>query len=491
MSRQSPLVFIMAAGLGTRMKSETSKVLHKIAGRPMLHWVVTAARAAGAERVVAILGHQHDTVKASLDASFGVGAVDVAIQSEQRGTGHAVQCALPNVQNEPDDRIVVILTGDAPLLLTERIAELVRACADSKAGLALLSTRPDRDMPYGRLVRDEQGVLQKIVEHSDATPEQKQIKDTNAGFYAIRLGHLRKDLASLRADNAKGELYLTDLVANAYHRGGGIAIDAPITEVSGINDRVDLATVEAEARRRINEGWMRAGVTMVDPGSTYIDADVGPLGKDVWIGPGVALRGKTTIGDGVKIDLGSVLTDVTVDDGTNIKPYSILTESTIGEKVQIGPFSHCRSGTRLDEDAHIGNFVETKKTHVMAGAKANHLAYLGDASIGQKSNIGAGVITCNYDGVTKHKTTIEAGAFVGSDSQLVAPVTIGRDAYVGSGSTVTKDVPRGALALTRVKQVNVEGWADRFREAQAKRKKNAESGALSSASVLSSEKTEK
>jgi len=491
MSRQSPLVFIMAAGLGTRMKSETSKVLHKIAGRPMLHWVVTAARAAGAERVVAILGHQHDTVKASLDASFGVGAVDVAIQSEQRGTGHAVQCALPNVQNEPDDRIVVILTGDAPLLLTERIAELVRACADSKAGLALLSTRPDRDMPYGRLVRDEQGVLQKIVEHSDATPEQKQIKDTNAGFYAIRLGHLRKDLASLRADNAKGELYLTDLVANAYHRGGGIAIDAPITEVSGINDRVDLATVEAEARRRINEGWMRAGVTMVDPRSTYIDADVGPLGKDVWIGPGVALRGKTTIGDGVKIDLGSVLTDVTVDDGTNIKPYSILTESTIGEKVQIGPFSHCRSGTRLDEDAHIGNFVETKKTHVMAGAKANHLAYLGDASIGQKSNIGAGVITCNYDGVTKHKTTIEAGAFVGSDSQLVAPVTIGRDAYVGSGSTVTKDVPRGALALTRVKQVNVEGWADRFREAQAKRKKNAESGALSSASVLSSEKTEK
>lgn len=491
MSRQSPLVFIMAAGLGTRMKSETSKVLHKIAGRPMLHWVVTAARAAGAERVVAILGHQNETVKASLDASFGAGTVDIAIQSEQRGTGHAVQCALPSVQNEPDDRIVVILTGDAPLLLSERISELVRACAESKGGLALLSTRPDRDLPYGRLVRDDKGVLQKIVEHSDATPEQKQIKDTNAGFYAIRLGHLRKDLASLRADNAKGELYLTDLIANAYHRGGGTAIDAPITEVSGINDRVDLATVEAEARRRINEAWMRAGVTMIDPKSTYIDADVGPLGKDVWIGPGVALRGKTTIGDNVKIDVGSVLTDVTVDDGTNIKPYSVLTESTIGEKVQIGPFSHCRPGTRLDEDAHIGNFVETKKTHVMAGAKANHLAYLGDASIGQKSNIGAGVITCNYDGVTKHKTTIEAGAFVGSDSQLVAPVTVGRDAYVGSGSTVTKDVPRGALALTRVKQVNVEGWADRFREAQAKRKKNAESGALASASVLSSEKTEK
>jgi bifunctional UDP-N-acetylglucosamine pyrophosphorylase / glucosamine-1-phosphate N-acetyltransferase len=472
MSRQSPLVFIMAAGLGTRMKSDTAKVLHQIAGRPMLHWVVTAARAAGAQRVVAILGHQHDTVQQALDASFGAGSVEIAIQPEQRGTGHAVQCALPAVVGEPDDRIVVILSGDAPLLVSERIAELVRACAGSPAGLALLSTVPDRDMPYGRLVRDGNGAVEKIVEHIDATPEQRAIEDTNAGFYAIRLGHLRKDLATLRADNAKGELYLTDLVARAYARGGAAAIDAPFAEVSGINDRVDLSTVESEARRRINESWMRAGVTMVDPRSTFIDADVGPLGKDVWLGPNVVLRGKTTIGDGVRIDSGSVLTDVTVGDDTNIKPYSVLSEAVVGEKVKIGPFSHCRPGTRLDDDAHIGNFVETKKTHVMAGAKANHLAYLGDASIGQKANIGAGTITCNYDGFGKHKTTIEAGAFIGSDSQLVAPVTIGRDAYVGSGSTVTRDVPRGALALTRVKQVNVEGWADRFREAQGKRKKS-------------------
>jgi bifunctional UDP-N-acetylglucosamine pyrophosphorylase/glucosamine-1-phosphate N-acetyltransferase len=481
MSRQAPLVFIMAAGLGTRMKSDTAKVLHQIAGRPMLHWVVGAARAAGAERVVAILGHQHEAVKAALDASFGAGSVEIALQPEQRGTGHAVQCALPAVTNESDDRIVVILTGDAPLLVSERIAELVRACNESPAGLALLSTRPDRDMPYGRLVRDGSGVLERIVEHPDATPEQRQIKDTNAGFYAIKLGHLRKDLATLRADNAKGELYLTDLIATAYQRGGATAIDAPFTEVSGINDRVDLSTVETEARRRINEAWMRKGVSMVDPRATYIDADVGPLGKDVWLAPGVVLRGKTSIGDNVRIDTGAVLTDVAVGDDTNIKPYSVLTETQVGEKVQIGPFSHCRPGTRLDEDAHIGNFVETKKTHVMAGAKANHLAYLGDASIGQKANIGAGTITCNYDGVSKHKTTIEAGAFIGSDSQLVAPVTVGRDAYVGSGSTITKDVPRGSLALTRVKQVNVEGWADRFREAQAKRKKSAEDAKKSDA----------
>ncbi len=476
MSRQAPLVFIMAAGLGTRLKSDTAKVLHKILGRPMLHWVVGAAHAAGAERVVAILGHQHEAVKASLDAAFGAGKVEVALQPEQRGTGHAVQCALPAVQNEPDDRIVVILTGDAPLLVSERIAELVRSCFESPAGLALLSTRPDRDMPYGRLVRDDNGVLERIVEHPDATPAQRQIKDMNAGFYAIKLGHLRRDLATLRADNAKGELYLTDLIAVAYKRGGATSIDAPFTEVSGINDRVDLATVEAEARRRVNEAWMRKGVTMVDPRATYIDADVGPLGKDVWIGPNVVLRGKTAIGDNVRIDAGAVLTDVTVGDDTNIKPYSVLTETTVGEKVQIGPFSHCRPGTRLDEDAHIGNFVETKKTHVMAGAKANHLAYLGDASIGQKANVGAGVITCNYDGVSKHKTTIEAGAFVGSDTQLIAPVTVGRDAYIGSGATITKDVPRGALALSRVKQTNIEGWADRFREAQAKRKKSTDEG---------------
>jgi bifunctional UDP-N-acetylglucosamine pyrophosphorylase/glucosamine-1-phosphate N-acetyltransferase len=456
------------------MKSETPKVLHRIAGRPMLHWVVTAARAAGAARVVAILGHKSEEVKQALDASFGPGSVDVAIQAEQRGTGHAVQCALPAVQNEPDDRIVVILTGDAPLLVSERIAELTAACAGSDAGLALLSTVPPRPMPYGRLVRDAAGKLEKIVEHSDATDAQKQIADTNAGFYAIKLGHLRKDLATLRADNAKGELYLTDLVARAASRGGAIAIDAPFTEVAGINDRADLASVEVEARRRINEAWMRAGVTMIDPASTYIDADVGPLGKDVWLAPNVALRGKTAIGDNTRVDLGSVLTDVQVADNVYIKPYSVLSEAAIGSRARIGPFSHCRPGTRLDEDVHLGNFVETKATHLMAGSKANHLAYLGDASIGSKANIGAGTITCNYDGVGKYKTTIEAGAFIGSDSQLVAPVTVGRDAYVGSGSTVTKDVPRGALALTRVKQVNVEGWADRFREAQAKRKQKPE-----------------
>jgi bifunctional UDP-N-acetylglucosamine pyrophosphorylase/glucosamine-1-phosphate N-acetyltransferase len=459
----------MAAGLGTRMKSARAKVLHEIAGRPMIVWAVETARAAGAGRVVAILGHQHEAVKAVLDTRYGAGSVDVALQLEQKGTGHAVQCALPALEGESDDRIIVILTGDAPLLDPSRVAALVAAAEESPSGMSLLSTVPHRAMPYGRLVR-EGGVLQKIVEHVDATDEQRQIRETNAGFYAIRLGHLRAGLATLRADNAKGELYLTDLVAQAAQRGGATALDAPFDEVSGINDRVDLAAVDAAARRRINERWMRDGVTFADPANAYIDADAGPIGQDAWIGPGVVLRERTEVGARARIDAGCVLTRVAVAADAYLKPYSVLIDSVIGERAEVGPFSHCRPGTRLDEDAKIGNFVETKKAHLMAGAKANHLAYLGDAMIGAKANIGAGTITCNYDGFSKHVTTIEAGAFIGSDSQLVAPVTVGRDAYVGSGSTVTKDVPRGALALTRVKQVNVEGWADRWREANAKRK---------------------
>ncbi len=461
----------MAAGLGTRMKSDKAKVLHEIAGRPMIAWAIEAARGAGAARIVAILGHQLDAVKSALDKRYGTGAIEVALQAEQKGTGHAVASALPALEAEPDDRIVVILSGDAPLLRSERIAELTDACAANPAGLALLSTVPDRQMPYGRLVRDATGTLQRIVEWPDASPEERALPDTNAGFYAVRLGHLRADLATLRADNAKGELYLTDLVARAAARGGATAIDAPFEEVSGINDRVDLAAVDAAARRRIHEELMRAGVSFAAPGNAYIDADI-PVGRDAWIGPGVVLRGKTVIGERARIDVGCVLTDVTVAADVHLKPYTVASESAIGPRCEVGPFTHLRPKTQLDDDARVGNFVETKKAHIMAGAKASHLSYLGDVSVGAKANIGAGTITCNYDGFGKHQTTIEAGAFIGSDSQLVAPVTIGRDAYVGSGTTVTKDVPRGALALSRVKQVNVEGWADRYREAQARRKKD-------------------
>ena len=467
---EKPVVLILAAGRGTRMKSQTAKVLHPVAGRPLILWAVENAHAAGAERVVAILGHQLDDVRRTLDDRYGEGAIDVALQAEQKGTGHAVQCGLPALAGQPDDRIVVILTGDAPLFRPERVAALVAACRDNPAGMALVSTRPSTPMPYGRLVRDPDGVLQRIVEHRDASVEERAIEEMNAGFYAVRLGHLRADIAHLRADNDQGELYLTDLVAQAASRGGAAVIEAPFSEVCGVNDRVDLARVEASARQRINEDWMRAGVTLVAPEQTFIDADAGPIGEDVWIAANVHLRGKTSVGRGARIDTGCVLTDTTIAEDAHVKPHSVLDQARIGPTVQIGPFTHCRPGTKVEDGAKLGNFVETKKAHIMAGAKANHHAYLGDVSVGAKANIGAGTITCNYDGFTKHFTVIEAGAFIGTDSQLVAPVTVGRDAYVGAGTTVTKDVPRSALALSRMKQVNVEGWADRFREAQRKRK---------------------
>lgn len=466
----------MAAGLGTRMKSDTAKVLHTVAGRPLIAWAVQVARDAGVERVVAILGHQHEAVKQVLDERFGENNIDVVLQEEQKGTGHAVMCALPALESEPDERTVVILSGDAPLLRAERIAQLISAAAERESGMALLASSPEHTPAYGRLVRDDSGKLLRIVEHQDCDDEQRAIKEVNAGFYAIRLGTLRSDITTLTADNAQGELYLTDLAASAAERGGAAVIDAPFAEITGINDRTQLALAEAEARRRINTALMRAGVTMVAPDQVYIDADAGPIGRDVTLGPGVHLRGNTQVGDGVHIDTGCVLTDVSVADGAYLKPYSVLTEAQIGVSAQIGPFTHCRPGTRVDEGAKLGNFVETKKAHLMAGAKANHLTYLGDASVGAKANIGAGTITCNYDGFNKYKTTIEAGAFIGSDSQLVAPVTVGRNAYVGSGTTVTKDVPRNALALARAQQVNKDGWAERFRDAQRKRRVKTEPG---------------
>lgn len=453
------------------MKSRKAKVLHPVAGRPLIVWAVECARDAGADDVVAILGHQSEDVAAVLDARYGEGTVRVALQPEQKGTGHAVLCALPAIENEPDDRIVVILTGDAPLLRAERVAELVEACRTSDSGMALLSTHPTRDVAYGRLVRDDAGKLLRIVEHKDATDEQRAIRAMNAGFYAIELGHLRRGVRGLDSDNAQGELYLTDLAENAAERGGAAVIDAPFEEVSGINSRVDLSEVAAVARRRINDGWMRQGVTMVAPEQTFIEADAGPFGQDVTLEPSVHIRGATSIADGARIDTGCVLTDATIGPDAQVKPHSVVTCATIGEAAQIGPFTHCGPDTMIDQSARVGNFVETENTHLMAEARAEHQAYLGDATIGANVEVGAGTITCNHDGFNRHKTVIESGAFVGSDSQLIAPVTVGRDAYVGAGSTVTRDVPRSSLALSRTKQVNVDGWAGRFREAQGKRHK--------------------
>jgi bifunctional UDP-N-acetylglucosamine pyrophosphorylase / glucosamine-1-phosphate N-acetyltransferase len=451
-------VVILAAGLGTRMVSEKPKVLHKVAGRPLVLWPVALARALAADKVIAVLGHKLEDVRAILPDG-----VEVARQEQQRGTGDAVRQALPALAAEPDDARVLILYGDVPLLSGDTVAALL--AAQREAPIALVTARVDPPRGYGRIVRDEAGRLARIVEEKDATPEEKLLDEINAGIYVFSLGFMRRGLATLLPQNAQGELYLTDLAARAVAEGVVVpTVLAPAEEIMGVNDRADLARMDGLARRRVAERHMRAGVTIVAPETVTIDADIEGIGRDVELGPGVSLRGKTRIGDGVRIDQGCVLSDTVIEDGANLKPYCVLTESRVGPRAQIGPFAHCRPGTVLGEDVHLGNFVETKKARLGKGSKANHLSYLGDAEIGAKVNVGAGTITCNYDGVHKHVTTIEDGVFIGSDTQLVAPVRVGREAYVAAGTTVTEDVPPGALAITRVAQVNKEGYVEKKRQ---------------------------
>jgi bifunctional UDP-N-acetylglucosamine pyrophosphorylase / glucosamine-1-phosphate N-acetyltransferase len=465
----SSIVIILAAGLGTRMKSERAKVLHEVAGRPLIGWAVDTARAAGADRVIAVLGHQLERVQQVLGDRYGAGVIGVAHQREQRGTGHAVMSALPALDSEPGDRIVLITSADAPLLPAKLLVLLTEACERSPADLALVSARMPRPMPYGRLLRGDDGEVVRIVEHADASPEERRIEEINAGFYAIRLGRLREDIASLTSDNAQGELYLTDLVERAAARGPVGVIEADYDEVAGVNDRVDLAAVEAIYQRRIRGELMREGVTLTAPEQTFVDADAGPVGRDVWIGPNVHIRGRTRLGDGCHIDAGCVLSDATLGARVRLGPHSVVEGAVIGDDVVVGPFAHLDAGTRVEEGARVGSFVRAEGAQVMAGAEASHHTYLAQATVGRRAFVGAGTITSHYDGVATHRSVIEEEAFIGADTQLVAPVTVGRGAYVGSGTTVTRDVPRAALALSRVRQVKVEGWADRFREAKRRR----------------------
>lgn len=455
---------ILAAGLGTRMKSDTAKVLHRICGRALVEFPVELARAAGSTSTTLVLGHQAQQVEALLRArpgdSPGGPPIQVAIQAEQRGTGHAVMQALPLL---PQQGRVLILYGDTPLLTLQSIQALLTAAAGRSLALALLSTRPPSPAGYGRLVREGGGGrLLRIVEDRDCSPAEREIGEINAGIYVIEAGFLREALSRLRSDNAQGELYLTDVVAQAAAQGEVAVVEAPFEDVQGVNDRADLARAEAVMRHRINEAHLRAGVTLRDPQSTYIDVGV-TIGRDTELGPGVVLRGTTSIGARCRIEAGCVLTDVQVADDCLLRPYTVAQESVIGPGGQLGPFSHLRPATVLAEGAHIGNFVELKNTRVGPGSKANHLSYLGDAEIGSKVNVGCGTITCNYDGYAKHRTVIEDGAFIGSDTQLVAPVRVGRGAVVGAGTTVTQDVPPGALATSRAPQQHREGYAEKKR----------------------------
>lgn len=460
MAAERFVALVLAAGKGTRMKSDRPKVVHAVAGRPMVAWPVQAALEAGADRCVVVVGHGAEEVTSALEARFGdrVGFVE---QPEQRGTGHAVQCALPAL--EGFEGRVLILYGDTPLLRAETLRTLVDGAAGGEGPLAMLTAELEDPSGYGRILRDSTGRVIGVREHRDATEQERALREVNPGLYAVDAPFLRESIAALSSDNAQGELYLTDVVASAAGRGGVTTLLRDMDEMRGVNDRYELAVADRLLRLRINRRLAEEGVTVRDPDGTWIDGDC-VVDPGAVLEAGVHLRGRCRVAAGAHIDVGCVLTDVEVGPGAYLKPYSVAERSRIGEAAQVGPFAHLRPDTELGPSARVGNFVETKKTRMGRGSKANHLAYVGDGDIGEDVNIGAGTIFCNYDGFQKHTTVLEDGVFIGSDSQLVAPIRVGKGAYVASGTTVTSDVPADALAISRTRQKNKEGFAARLRK---------------------------
>jgi len=459
----SPLAaVVLCAGKGTRMKSEKAKVLHAILGRPLCFYPLKRALDLGASPLVPVVGHQAAEVEKAIRAHLPSASLRFALQKEQRGTADAVRSAEGSLKDFSGR--VLILYGDVPLLRRETLEALVAAHEAGKATLSMISTTLEDPTGYGRVIR-EGGKVVRIVEHKDCTPAQRAVRECNAGIYLVESSFLWKALSEIKPQNAQGEYYLTDLVEMAAKLGPVASVEADATETAGVNDRVELAARARVLQQRINEHHMRAGVSLVDPPSTFIEEDV-TIGADTEISPQVMLAAGTVVGRNVTIGQGSILTASTVADGTTIKPYSVFEEAKVGARCIIGPFSRLRPGTELSEEVHLGNFVETKKARIGKGSKANHLAYLGDAKIGSGCNVGAGTITCNYDGVNKHVTELGDGVFIGSDTQLVAPVSVGDGAYVGAGTTVTKNVPPGSLAVSRVPQVNKEGWVARKKARQ-------------------------
>ncbi len=457
---------VLAAGKGTRMKSALAKVLHRANGRPLAYYPVRRAVELGCSPIVVVVGHQGDRVKEELTALFPEAGLKFAVQKEQKGTADAVLAARRALSGH--DGRVLILYGDVPLLTGDTLATLIRK--GGKAPVSFLTMCPPDPTGYGRVARDERGAVRAIIEHKDATPEERTLRECNAGIYACDAAFLWKALRGVGARNAQRELYLTDMVAAAYAAGRpAIGVEAPPEEVAGVNDKAELAAAARTLRGRVVDAHMKAGVIVEDPATAFVEDGV-ELGEDTILEPHVTLRGRTRIAAGARIGTGSVIDGSTIGEGAVVKPYSVLEDARVGARALIGPFARLRPGTDLAEEVHIGNFVETKKTKMARGSKANHLAYLGDAVIGARCNVGAGTITCNYDGVNKLPTVLGDDVFIGSDTQLVAPVTVGDGAYVGAGATITRDVPPGALAITRAPQTVKEGWAIARREALARAK---------------------
>jgi bifunctional UDP-N-acetylglucosamine pyrophosphorylase / glucosamine-1-phosphate N-acetyltransferase len=461
---------IMAAGKGTRMRSSVSKVLHEVAGIPMIARVIGATLAAGISRVVVIIGHQSEAVKECVHARFPEADIRWAIQAEQKGTAHAVMCAQEALDDF--DGQVWILSGDVPTLSSRLLITLSGDYADH--ALIVTGMRLEAPKSYGRLLKNDEGSLYAIREAKDCTPEERLVREVNAGLYRIDAKLLFEGLKTVQTNNAQGEYYLTDLVGYAWAQKAKIACPvltgSDADELEGVNDRIDLAFAEERAQRSLAEELMRSGVTLLRPKTLQLSAEV-MVAEDVLIEADVTLVGRSVIATGVTVERGCWIKDCEIGEGTVIKAYSHLEGAKIGAEASVGPFARLREGTILHDQVKVGNFVETKKTTLEAGAKASHLSYLGDAHIGKKANVGAGTITCNYDGYQKHKTVVGAGAFIGSDTQLVAPVTIGEGAFVAAGTTVTGNVPDHALALTRPKTIHKEGWAALFHDRMAILKK--------------------
>jgi bifunctional UDP-N-acetylglucosamine pyrophosphorylase / glucosamine-1-phosphate N-acetyltransferase len=449
----------MAAGKGTRMKSSLPKVLHRAAGRTLIDHAVLLMDQLRPASVVAVIGHMAEQVRAHLNHRPDV---QVAIQEPQLGTGHAVLQAEPLLAGREGS--VLLLSGDVPLIRPETLSALLREHLHQHAALTVLTAIVDRPDGYGRIVRRD-GAISAIVEHKDASAEERQIREINSGIYVFDLAPLFGALRRIGTANAQGEYYLPDLVKIFREQGRPVAaLTVPDSrEILGVNSRKELADVAATLRDRKNEELMAAGVTIIDPGSTWIEADVA-VGPDTIVHPGVYLEGRTTIGSVCEIHSGVRVVDSVIGDRVVINNFCVIRQSRIDANAQIGPFAQIRPDSHVQDGAHVGNFVELKKTTLGRGSKANHLTYLGDATIGEKVNIGAGTITCNYDGVNKNPTIIEDGAFIGSDSQLIAPVRVGRGAYVAAGSSITEDVPPESLAIARGKQVNKPGWIARARK---------------------------
>ena len=443
-------IVILAAGQGKRMKSDLPKVLQPLAEKPLLKHVLDTAATLQASQTIVVYGHGGDRVREALATE----KVQWVLQAEQLGTGHAVAQAMPSID---DAQQVLVLFGDVPLVRAETLQQLIAACSPNS--ISLLSVLLADATGYGRIIRDNAGNVVRIVEHKDANTKERAINEANTGVLVVPARKLREWLTSLKNDNSQGEYYLTDIIVMAAREG--LKVEAVVasteTEVLGVNDKVQLAQLEAALRQQRATSLMIQGATLADPARIDIRGEVG-LGRDVFIDVNAVFVGRVKLGDRVRIGPNCYLRDCEIDSDTELLPNCVVDRARIGSRCQIGPFARIRPDSVLHEEVHIGNFVEVKKSELLAGAKANHLTYLGDATVGAKANVGAGTVTCNYDGANKWRTEIGANAFIGSGSMLVAPVKIGDRATIGAGSTITRDAPADKLTVGRSRQVSVDGW---------------------------------